>query len=152
MIIRKPTRDAADEVLQKMLDQGYITREEYDSAKADDDYARIQNVNSQITDDTPTTYFTDALSQQIIEDLQDRLGFSETRAYNALYSGGLQIYTTQNLAMQQICDEEMNNDENYPWLVEVGLDYALTVTRADGTVENYRFRPYQSICPEYLWG
>lgn len=40
--------------------------------------------------------------------------------------------------MQQICDEEMNNDENYPWLVEVGLDYALTVTRADGTVENYR--------------
>ena len=126
-----------DEVLQKMLDQGYITREEYDSAKADDVYARIQNVNSQITDDTPTTYFTDALSQQIIEDLQDRLGFSETRAYNALYSGGLQIYTTQNLAMQQICDEEMNNDENYPWLVEVGLDYALTVTRADGTVENY---------------
>ena len=126
-----------DEVLQKMLKQGYITQEEYDEAQADDVYARIQNVNSQIVADTPTTYFADALSQQIIEDLQDRLGFSETRAYNALYSGGLQIYTTQNLEMQQICDEEMNNNDNYPWLVEVGLDYALTVTRADGSIENY---------------
>ena len=39
--------------------------------------------------------------------------------------------------MQQICDEEMNNDANYPALKEYGLDYALTVTRADGTVENF---------------
>ena len=39
--------------------------------------------------------------------------------------------------MQAICDEEMNNDANYPYLKEWGLDYALTVTRADGTVENY---------------
>ena len=31
----------------------------------------------------------------------------------------------------------MNNDANYPGLKEYGLDYALTVTRADGTVENY---------------
>lgn len=39
--------------------------------------------------------------------------------------------------MQKICDEEANNDANYPGLKEYGLDYALTVTRADGSVENY---------------
>ena len=39
--------------------------------------------------------------------------------------------------MQQICDEEANNDANYPSLKEYGLDCAITVTRADGTVENY---------------
>ena len=31
----------------------------------------------------------------------------------------------------------MNDDANYPGLKEYGLDYALTVTRADGSVENY---------------
>lgn len=126
-----------DEVLNKMLDQGYIDQAAYDEAMADDVYARIQNVNAEIGNDSPYSYFVDALSEQVIEDLQTYLGYTETQAYNALYSGGLSIYSTQNLAMQQICDEEMNNDANYPWLQEVGLSYALTVTRADGTIENY---------------
>ena len=39
--------------------------------------------------------------------------------------------------MQQICDEEANDDSNYPGLKEYGLDYALTGTRADGSTENY---------------
>lgn len=124
-------------VLSDMLDQGYIDQTAYDEAIADDVYTRIQTVNSQIGEDSPYTYFVDALSEQVIDDLISRLGYSESQAYNALYSGGLSIYTTQNLALQQICDEEMNNPDNYPWLTEVGISYALTVTRADGTVENY---------------
>ena len=66
-----------------------------------------------------------------------RLGYTESQAYNALYSGGLTIISTQNTTMQQICDEEMNNDANFHRLKEYGLSYALTVTRADGTIENY---------------
>lgn len=117
--------------------QGYIDQAAYDEAMADDVYARIQTVNSEIGQDSPNSYFVDALSEQVVSDLMDRLGYSETQAYNALYSGGLSIYSTQNVEMQKICDEEMNNSENYPWLTEVGIAYALTVTRADGTVENY---------------
>ena len=124
-------------VLDNMLDQGYIDQAAYDEALADDVYARIQVVNSNAEEKKPTTYFVDALSEQILEDLQNQLGYTETQAYNALYSGGLSIYSTQNVAMQQICDEEMNKDSNYPGLKEYGLDYALTITRADGTVENY---------------
>ena len=126
-----------DLVLNNMLNQGYIDQAAYDEAKADDVYARIQNVNSQIGTDSPYSYFVDALAEQVISDLQSRLGYTETQAYNALYSGGLTIYSTQNLGIQQICDEEMNDDSNYPWLTEVGLSYVLTVTRADGSVENY---------------
>lgn len=125
------------DVLNNMLDQGYISQGEYDEAMADDVYARIQIVNSQIGEDSPYSYFVDALSEQIMSDFQTRLGYTENQAYNALYSGGLNITSTQNLALQKICDEEMNNDDNYPWLFEVGLSYALTVTRADGSVDNY---------------
>ena len=121
-----------------MLDQGYIDQAAYDEAMADDVYARIQTVNNSASvDDNPYSYFVDALAEQVINDLCEQLGYTETQAYNAVYSGGLSIYSTQNLAMQQICDEEMNNDANYPALKEYGLDYALTVTRADGTVENF---------------
>ena len=125
-------------VLDNMLEQGYIDQAAYDEAMADDVYARIQQVNTQVEEqETSTSYFVDALADQVMTDLQEQLGYSEAQAYNALYSGGLSIYSTQNLEMQQICDEEMNDDDNYPGLKEYGLDYALTVTRADGTVENY---------------
>ena len=127
-----------DKVLKNMLEQGYIDQAAYDEAMADDVYARIQTVNNSASvDDNPYSYFVDALAEQVINDLCEQLGYTETQAYNAVYSGGLSIYSTQNLAMQQICDEEMNNDANYPALKEYGLDYALTVTRADGTVENF---------------
>ena len=124
-------------VLDDMLEQGYIDKAAYDEAIADDVYSRIQTVNSAAADESPYSYFVDALAEQVIDDLKEQLGYTDTQAYNAVYSGGLSIYSTQNLAMQQICDEEMNNDANYPGLKEFGLDCAVTVTRADGTVENY---------------
>lgn len=126
-----------NKVLDDMLEQGFITQDEYDEAKADDVYDRIQVVNEQTETQDPYSYFVDSLAEQVLKDLQDQLGYTETQAYNALYSGGLSIYSTQNLEMQKICDEEMNDDANYPYLKEYGLDYRLTVYREDGTVENY---------------
>ena len=120
-----------------MLEQGYIKQAQYDEAMADDVYARIQTVNSTAGEESPYSYFVDALAEQVMKDLREQLGYTETQAYNAVYSGGLSIYSTQNMGIQQICDEEMNDDANYPGLKEYGLDYALTVTRADGSVENY---------------
>lgn len=127
-------------VLKNMLDQGWIDQTAYDEALADDVYSRIQTVNTQIKESTTiNSYFVDALSEQLIDDLtsQDGLGYSQTQAENAVYSGGLTIYSTQNLTIQNICDEELNDDSNFPSNVEWGVDYALTITRADGSVENY---------------
>ncbi len=126
-----------DKVLNNMLEQGYISQAQYDEAMADDVYARIQTTASSTQGDNAYSYFVDALAQQVIQDLKDQLGYTDTQAYNAVYSGGLSIYSTQNQAMQQICDEEANRDSNYPGLKEYGLDYALTVTRADGSTQNY---------------
>ena len=44
--------------------------------------------------------------RRVIQDLMDEKGYSETQAYNLLYSEGLTIKSTQDLAIQQICDEE----------------------------------------------
>lgn len=125
-----------NEVLKKMLEQDYITQEEYDEAKADPVYDRIVQA-APVENTTPYSYFNDELSEQVIKDLMERKGYTETQAYNALYSGGLTITSTQDTRIQQICDEEVANEAVYPWGTEYGLEYVLTITRADGSIENY---------------
>lgn len=124
-------------ILQYMYEQGYITKEEQEEALADDVYARIQNVDS-ITKEasTPYSYFTDELTGQVKRALMEKLGYSDTQAHNLLYSGGLQIFTTQDPKLQAIVDEEVNNPDNYN-IVRYSIEYRLSIQRADGTTEHF---------------
>ena len=60
----------------------------------------------------------------------------ETQAYNLIYSGGLTIKSTQDTSIQAICDEVVSDESYYP-ATEYGLEYAMTIHRADGSSENY---------------
>ncbi|MEG0689132.1 MAG: transglycosylase domain-containing protein, partial [Hungatella sp.] len=124
-------------ILQYMFEQGYITKEEQEEALNDDVYSRIQNVDS-ITKETssPYSYFTDELTEQVKEALMNKLGYTETQAHNLLYSGGLQITTTQDPAIQAIVDEEVNNPENYT-VIRYSIEYRLSVIHEDGKTEHY---------------
>ncbi len=124
-------------VLGNMLEQGYITQEEYDTAIADDVYSRIQTVNMEVEQDTVNTYFVDALTDDIMEDLLATGLYNETQAYTLLYSGGLKIYATQDPHIQQICDEVFSNEENYPADTRWYLNYELTVQKENGDFENH---------------
>ncbi len=125
-------------VLDYMLEQGYITQAEHDEALADDVYTRIQqHAETADTEAAPYSYFIDELIGQVRTDLMEQKGYTEVQANNAIYSGGLRIYSTQDPHIQQIMEEEFQNEANYPSEVEVGLDWALTVDHADGTRQNY---------------
>ncbi len=107
-------KERRQKVLNNMLDQGYISQTEYDEAVADNVYDRIQVVNVESQDENINSYFVDEMTDQIVQDMIDRLGYTETQAYKALYQGGLTIESTQDPDIQNICDEEVNNLENYP--------------------------------------
>lgn len=126
-------------VLDHMLDQEYISKEQYDECLADNVYERIQQVAQQQQEDENKvySYFIDELTEQVVKDLQEQRGYTESQAYNALYSGGLRIYTTQDPIIQQICDEEYANPNNFPAGSQVLLDYRLTVKHPNGDQENY---------------
>ena len=49
-------------VLNNMLEQEYITQEEYDLAMEDDVYSRIQTTNEEVEETSINTYFVDALT------------------------------------------------------------------------------------------
>lgn len=124
-------------VLNNMLDQGYIDQAAYDTAMADNVYDRIQIVDSETASDNINSYFVDALTEQVIDDLMEVKGYTETQAYKALYEGGLTIYSTQDPSIQQICDEEVNNADNYSSETKYSCSYRLTIQKADGTYQNY---------------
>lgn len=132
-------RKRRKEVLQHMLDQDYITQDQYDEALADDVYSRIQAAQEKnsSTENTVYTYFEDELTDQIINDLMNIKGYTKKQATNLLYSGGLKVYTTQDSKIQNILDEEYADPSNYPDTVQYELDYALTVTDPNGNQVNY---------------
>lgn len=92
--ITNPDNNASrrKEVLDNMLDQGYISQEEHDEALEDNVYDRIQIVdNSTSSTANVNSYFVDTLTDQVMDDLINELGYTETQAFNALYGGGLTI-------------------------------------------------------------
>ena len=127
------------EVLDHMLSQEYITKQQYDEVLNDDVYSRIQAaqaINSS-TENTVYSYFEDELIDQVINDLMKIKGYTRTQAQNLVYSGGLSIYTTQDAQIQSVLDEEYADPSNYPDYVQYALDYALTVKNPEGEEVNY---------------
>lgn len=137
-----------EKVLNNMLEQGYITQAEYDEAMADDVYSRIQIVNAEVEEDSVNTYFVDALTDDIMEDLMATGNYTETQAYTLLYSGGLKIYATQDPHVQEICDEAFSNEENYPEGTRWQLSYELTTQDSNGNFKNYSTEMYRQYFKE----
>ena len=125
------------QVLKNMLEQGYIDQAQYDEARTDDVYARIQDVNVQKSaENEPYSYFVDELTAQAIQELQDRLGYTKDKATDLLYSGGLTIYSTQDPSLQTIVDEEVNNPDNYD-TAKHSVTWRYTLKHDDGSIVNY---------------
>lgn len=138
--ITRPNNNASRRliVLRNMLDQHYITKEEYREAVNDDVYTRIQkNATNPSNESSPNSYFEDALILQVVQDLKDQLGYDETKAYNAIYSGGLKIYSTQDSQIQEIADQVTKDSSNYPSGTKVSLSYTLSVKDVNGTDVTY---------------
>ena len=80
----------------------------------------------------------------VLDDLINKVGYSESDAYKAIYQGGLTIVSTQNLEMQNICDEEANNRKNFNNNPKYSFNMSFSVKKADGTTKNYTQYSMQS--------
>lgn len=139
--ITNPDKNATrrKKILKNMLESNHISQEQYDEALNDDVYSRIQKVNNKLEKqgDTVYSYFVDEVIKQVMKDLQAKKGYTYTQAYNAVYSGGLKIYSTQDSKIQKICDKELSDDANYPYSISYSINWAWSVQNPDGTVDNY---------------
>ncbi|MCR5216125.1 MAG: PBP1A family penicillin-binding protein [Lachnospiraceae bacterium] len=122
-------KERQQQVLANMFEQGYITETEYQAALSDKVYDRIQDIHVEMEDDTIYSYFTDTLIEVIIGDLMDQYGYTKSQATSILYTGGLTIYSTQDIWMQEVAEEIINDPANYPEKVEYSI--TLNITAAD---------------------
>ena len=97
-------------VLEKMVEQGYVSREEADEALADPVYERIAAGGGD--GGIPVmSYFEDELVNAVVGDLKKTVPCTEEEAWEMLYTGGLTIRSTQDSSLQEICEQAVARDD-----------------------------------------
>ena len=97
-------------VLKCMLDQGYISKNEYDIALNEELSLNVTNQKNE----TVNSWYIDAVIEDVISDYSEKYGISRQNAAVLLYNGGYKIYTAMDKHLQDIVDEYFQNTDNFP--------------------------------------
>ena len=99
-------------VLNVMLEENYITKDDYDSAVAEIDAGlKFKKGDVKAKGDGVYSYMVDATISQVVEDLKSKKKMSESFATNYLYFSGLKIYCTQNSDIQKNIEDEFSKKQ-----------------------------------------
>jgi len=100
-------KDRRNYSLKCMYDQGYITKEEYKQYIEEpvivSDDTDIPEQESAVKEGI-SSYFVDAVIEDILVDFSEKYGWSREYAYDRLKNGGYRIYTTENIKLQNIVE------------------------------------------------
>ena len=113
--IQNPDKQAErrDGILEEMLDQGYITKEEFDSAYGKELVLDYQG-RAKDAAVTSNSWYTDQVMREVANALVKEKGYNLEMAYNLIYTGGLQIITLQDPEVQATLEEVYASDSNFP--------------------------------------
>ena len=100
-------------VLYEMYTQGYITEDEFNSAKAETiTLAEKSSTTENATRSSSNSWFTDALYNQLLTQLQEDLNYTKDEAKELIFSGGLRIYSTVDPTVQAGIEKTMYNEDD----------------------------------------
>lgn len=98
-------------VLDFMLEQGYITKEQHEAVLKEE--LNLVASRENLNETEVNNYFVDALIANVTNDLMDKYGWDKAHASENFYSGGYKIYTTLDPEIQATVDEVFSNAEKY---------------------------------------
>ena len=121
-------------VLDFMLEQGYITQEEYESVLKEE--LNLIASREELNELEVNNYFIDALIVNVTNDLAQKYGWDSVHAGENFYSGGYKIYATLDPQIQSMVDEVFSDSEKYGIKGKDGqqLQGAFTVMDYNGRV------------------
>lgn len=99
-------------VLEEMLKQGSITEAEYQQALGTELVYKSEEYKEQSSE--PYSWFTEAIIDELTEDLVEKQHISKDLAKSRVMSGGLKIYATIDLNVQEAMDAVYTNEANFP--------------------------------------
>lgn len=112
-------------VLGKMLELGYISEEEYETAKNAE--LKLKKGTAKTETTKIQSYFIDQIILDVQNDLMTRNKMTEGEATKAIFKGGLKIYTTMDPDVQSAMEEVFTKDSNFPGSGEVKPQAAMMV-------------------------
>lgn len=98
-------------VLDFMLEQGYITKEQHEAVLKEE--LNLVASRENLNETEVNNYFVDALIANVTNDLMDKYGWDKAHASENFYSGGYKIYATLDPEIQATVDEVFSNAEKY---------------------------------------
>ena len=99
-------------IMYNMWQQGVISEEDYRNGAAQP--LVLAEEDSGKKPSTVTSYFTDALFNEVVQDIMTKEGISESEAQKLLYTGGFTIEATVNTKLQSQMENLMlNTDDAY---------------------------------------
>ncbi len=96
-------------VLSEMYAQGYISLTDYEHATA-----KSLSLATHSSADNQTSWYTDMVISDVINDLQLKLGYSKEKATSLVYHGGLRIETAMDSTLQSILEAYYQDISNFP--------------------------------------
>lgn len=119
-------------ILGKMLELGKISKAEHDQAVAEKLAFRKYDEEDSETKDV-RSYFVDLLTTELISELKETFGYSNTIAYKMLYAGGLSIEATIDPAVQAAMEQVYKDRSNFPTVKgTTQLESAMVIFSPDG--------------------
>ncbi len=105
--------------LSLMLEEEYITQEEYDAAMKEElklvDHSQKAEEDKQEEEEKQiNSYFIDTLIEDVIADLMVAKECTYSEAESMIYSGGYRIYSSLQPSVQEALEETFENEENFP--------------------------------------
>lgn len=97
-------------VLLKMYETGKIAKDEYEEAIKSDLGIHESQFNVQ---DNVYSYFIDTVINDVINDLQTEKGYTQSFATQQVLGGGLKIYTTMDLDIQNAMEDVFANSKTF---------------------------------------
>lgn len=97
-------------VLERMLDLGYITVEEYQKASSE---PVITNISDKFSSKI-NSWYIDMVIEDVITDLCKKYDLTPSSASLLLYKGGYKIYTAMDPAIQNVVEGYFSNEYNFP--------------------------------------
>lgn len=126
-------------ILEQMLEQGFITQQEYDDAVAyemiftnSENYegSQVSDSDGSSNENVIDSYYVDYVIKTVLDDLQ-KMGYTERKARSLLYGGGLKIYTAVDFEVQAALEDVY---ENYRRMPDETVQGAMVVMNYEGRV------------------
>ena len=129
------TNSRTDQVLSRMYQAGFITKDQYDSALTEQVSIVEVSQQKQMYD---MAYFVEYAISDVVTHMLEKRGLSNTTANrnaieNELRTSGYHIYTTVDPTIQKTVQDTLTTWENYPSLADTSKSL-MVETKEDGTV------------------